>query len=110
MSNVIAVKFVNWEVPQLNSLMNSKAYALRSKLNTGGKMNRDEKNWLTKNVNSNAYFKNAVPVMGWKFDFSDVLRRYLVRQYGNWNEYLAADATALRAMLYGRIDKIIAVK
>lgn len=33
----IAVKFVSWEVPTLETLENSKAYALRVKLNKGEK-------------------------------------------------------------------------
>ena len=38
----IAVKFVSWEVPTLETLENSKAYALRVKLNKGEKMDRAE--------------------------------------------------------------------
>ena len=45
--------------------------------------------------------------MGWKFDFSDVLRPYLVCQYGRWSEYQAADKTALRNVIYDRIDNIV---
>ena len=52
-------------------------------------MNREEKDWLTENVNSNTYLKSAVPLQGWRFDFSDVLRTFLVCQYGRWTEYKA---------------------
>ena len=41
----IAVKFVSWDVPTLETLENSKVYALRVKLNNGGTMDRAEKNW-----------------------------------------------------------------
>ena len=61
----------------------------------------------TEKVNSNTYFKNAVPLQGWRFDFSDVLRTYLVSQYGQWTEYKATDKTGLRRLLYGRIDRIV---
>ena len=74
----MATKFVEWEVPELDTLQDSKVYRLRYKLNNGGKMNREEKDWLTHNVNFNTYFTTAIPLMGWKFDFSDVLRPYLV--------------------------------
>ena len=78
----MATKFVAWEVPTLEALKGSKVYNLREKLNNGGQMNREEKDWLTEKVNSNTYFKNAVPLQGWRFDFSDVLRTYLVHPGG----------------------------
>ena len=107
MRTAIATKFVNWEVPTLDELKGSKVYILREKLNNGGRMNREEKDWLTEKVNSNTYFKSAVPLQGWKFDFSDILRTYIVKQYGHWTEYKATDKTALRNFLYGRIDNIV---
>ena len=67
----------------------------------------EEKDWLTRNVNSNTYFKSAVPLQGWRFDFSDVLRTFIVCQYGHWTEYKATDKTGLRRYLYGRIDNIV---
>ena len=57
----MATKFVAWEVPTLEALKGSKVYILREKLNNGGQMNREEKDWLTEKVNSNTYFKSAVP-------------------------------------------------
>ena len=107
MRTAMATKFVAWEVPTLEALKGSKVYNLREKLNNGGQMNREEKDWLTEKVNSNTYFKNAVPLQGWRFDFSDVLRTYLVSQYGQWTEYKATDKTGLRRYLYGRIDRIV---
>ena len=95
------------EVPTLDALKGSKVYILREKLNNGGQMNREEKDWLTEKVNSNTYFKSAVPLQGWRFDFSDILRTYIVKQYGHWAEYKATDKTALRNFLYGRIDSIV---
>lgn len=105
----IATKFVNWDIPALETLRGSKVFALRTKLNNGEKMNRQEKNWLTEQVNHNSYFKRGVPLQGWRFDFSDVLRAFVVNQYGHWAEYNATDKTALRNMLYGRIDQIVEV-
>ena len=76
MGTTMATKFVAWEVPTLDALKGSKVYILREKLNNGGRMNREEKDWLTEKVNSNTYFKSAVPLQGWRFDFSDILRTY----------------------------------
>ena len=93
----IAVKFVSWDIPTLETLENSK-------------MDRAEKNWLAENVRGNSYFRTAVPLQGYRFDFSDVLHKYLVNQYDSWNEYHAPDKTSLRAIIYGRINQIVEIK
>ena len=108
-TEVKAWKFVKWDVKPLSTLRNSKVYLLRAKLNQGQKMSREEKNWLAQAVNTNTYFRTAVPLMGYCFDFIDVLKRYLVNQYGHWSEYYAPDKTSLRAHLYGRINQIVEV-
>lgn len=105
----VATKFVKWDVPELHTLKGSKVYAIREKLNAGEKLSREEKNWVAENVNNNTYFKNAIPLGGYRFDFSEILKTYVVKQYGSYQEYRAIDKTSLRAMLYGRIDKIIEV-
>ena len=78
----IATRFVDWDIPELSTLQDSKVYQLRVQLNEGTPMSRQQKNWLTDSVNSNTYFKRAVPLMGYRFDFSDILKRYFVKQYG----------------------------
>jgi hypothetical protein len=102
-----AFKFVRWDVPPLEALSGATVYRLRGKLNAGERLSREEKNWITNKVNNNSYFRNAIPLMGYRFDFPDVLRTCLVLQYGRWTEYLAVDITSLRAMLVGKPDKII---
>ncbi|MCI6671631.1 MAG: hypothetical protein SOX84_00900 [Prevotella sp.] len=106
---VVATKFVQWDVPSLENLRESKVYLLRVKLNRGERMSREEKNWLCEAVNSNTYFRTAVPLQGWRFDFFDVLKKYLVNQYGHWAEYYAPDRTSLRAYLYGGINQIVEI-
>ena len=106
---VVATKFVQWDVPSLENLRESKVYLLRVKLNRGERMSREEKNWLCEAVNSNTYFRTAVPLQGWRFDFFDVLKKYLVNQYGQWAEYYAPDRTSLRAYLYGCINQIVEI-
>ena len=87
----IATKFALWEVPSLDTLKDAKAYILRQK------------------VNHNTYFKSGIPVRGWRFDFSDILKTFLVNQYGCWYEYKSIDKTALRNFLHGRINKIVQI-
>lgn len=103
---IIATKFVRHDVPELATLQNAKVYLLREKLNKDEKLNRAEKNWLAEAVNRNAYFKRAVPLMGYRFGFEDVLKSYIVKHYGSWAEYNAPDKTSLRSIIYGRIDQI----
>ena len=76
----IATKFVKWDIPELATLQDSKVYKLRVHLNSG-----------------------------YHFDFSDVLKRYFVKQHGSIHEYYAIDKTALRSILYGRIEDIVEV-
>jgi len=115
---LVATKFVLWDVEPLESLCNSKVYLLRMKLYRGERMSREDellrallekKNWLCEAVNSNTYFRTAVPLQGYRFDFFDVLKKYLVNQYGQWSEYYAPDRTSLRAYLYGRINQIVEI-
>lgn len=105
-TKIIATKFVPHDVPELKTLQNAIVYLLREKLNKGEKMNRAEKNWLAEAVNRNAFFKRAVPLQGYRFGFEDVLKTYVVKQYGNWSEYNVPDKTSLRSIVYGRIDQI----
>jgi hypothetical protein len=109
MMTPIATRFVDWDIPELSTLQDSKVYQLRVQLNEGTPMSRQQKNWLTDSVNSNTYFKRAVPLMGYRFDFSDILKRYFVKQYGHIAEYYAVDKTALRTFLCSRIDEIIEI-
>ena len=108
MRTAIATKFVAWEVPSLENLQGSKVYGLRTKLNNGEKLSREEKDWLTRNVNSNTYFKSAVPLQGWMFDFSvHSSNLHCKDSMDIGREYKATDKTALRSFLYGRIDSIV---
>lgn len=87
----------------------AKHYAadLMDKINRGIPLDREDKNALTHGVNNNSFFKRAIPVSGWAFDFSDVLKLFLVKQYGSWYEMWATDKTAVRAHVYGRIERIV---
>lgn len=106
----IAMKFVQWDVPELAKLKDSKVYKLRERLDNGDKLSREEKIWLTRSVKECGYCKRGVALMGYRFDFSDVLKRYFVKQHGHIAEYYAIDKTALRSVLYGPIEEIVEVR
>lgn len=47
--------------------------------------------------------------MGYCYDFRKELKKYVVKQYGNWYEYFAPNKTLLRKALCGRIEKIVEI-
>ncbi len=47
MMTPIATRFVDWDIPELSTLQDSKVYKLRVQLNEGTPMSRQQKNWLT---------------------------------------------------------------
>lgn len=106
----MAFKFVPYDTKPLEALKDSIVYKIRSLLNRGEELNRTQKNWITNKVNSNSYFTNAVPLQGWAFRFSDVLKKYVVKQYGMCHEYFAVDKTSLREYLGSGIEYIVEVK
>ncbi len=104
------IKFVPWEVPALNSLRDTLVYRLRAMINSDIPLNRAQKNWITAKVNNNPYFNNAIPHQGWLFKFSDVLKRYVVKQDGRCREIFAIDKTSVREYLRGNIEYIVEIK
>lgn len=100
-------KFVKWDVPSIEELKDAKAVKMRNHIDNGGRLTRQDKNWITEAVNHNTYFNRAVPVQGWCIPFADVLRRFIVKQYGEWREMFAVDKTAIRKNTYGRIEEIV---
>lgn len=90
-------KFVNWEVPELKELKNSKAYEVHEKLNKGIKLSREEKNWVFEKLQTNSYSNIGIPLRGWMFDLSDFLKEYWVelKYYGIVKVY-SLDKTSIR--------------
>lgn len=106
----VATKFVPWDTPSLDSLRGSIVYKIRALINSGARLNRAQKNWITNKVNTNSYFKNAVPLQGWMFHFSDVLKKFVVKQDGLCQEYYAVDKASLREYLGGNVEYIVEIK
>ena len=55
------------------------------------------------NLINTGYYKH----MGYRFDFTPYLKKYLYKQYGQWSEAFAPNKTTLRKVIYGTIEKII---
>lgn len=102
-------KFVSWEIPALETLKGSKVYGIAEKLNNNEPLSRDEKNWLAGKLSHGINGKWNICLYGWKFDFLNAVKNYVVKQDGSWQEYYAPDKISLRNALYGRIEKIVEV-
>jgi len=48
-------------------------------------------------------------LLGWEYNFRPFLKKYVVKQYNNWQEYYAPNKTLLRKILSGRIEKIVEI-
>ena len=48
--------FVSWEIPTFEQIQDCKAVALRRGIDNGYKLTREDKDWITANVNGNSYF------------------------------------------------------
>jgi hypothetical protein len=57
--------------------------------------------------NDNLIHYGYYKLMGYKYDFTPYLKKYLYKQYNNWYECYAPNKTLLRQVIGGRIDKII---
>ena len=107
--NNIATKFTTREVQPLENLKGTKVYTLKEKILNNKKLTPGDKKYITEKVNNNSYFKNATPLSGYKFDFSEVLKKFIVKQHGSYTEYYATNKTALRSILFGRVESIIEI-
>ena len=108
----IAKKFVQWEVPALETLQNSRAYKLRESLNNGGKLSREDKNWITREIRNGTYFNRGIALRGNYFNFSDVLKRYFVKpDFDNASPYSIlsianASSSGLMASCCGVVNRV----
>lgn len=64
MMTPIATRFMDWDIPELSTLQDSKLYQLRVQLNEGTPMSRQQKNWLTDSVNSTHLFQKGCSANG----------------------------------------------
>lgn len=91
----------------LESLSNSRPYLLREKINKGEKLSVEDKWYIAKNCMDCTFFDTSIALMGWRFDFSDVLSRFLINCNGSWSCVYAFNKTQVRKLVYGEIDEIV---
>lgn len=106
-------KFNQDSKTELDDLKNCKAYILYHKLLN--EYTNDEKLWITREINTNSYYKYAIPLKGWCFNFIDKLKKFWVKfDFNSICEFYAIDKDSLVKFLndsYGeKALKILEIK
>lgn len=87
----------------IERLKETRPYYIRERLDNGYSINYDEEEYITEKVNYNAYFKTAIPVLGWKISFEDVLQRFIYKDdFRTWIEAYATSERSLRKVILER--------
>lgn len=106
-----AWKFNKGTKCSLEDLSDSIVCRIKAKIENGIKPTLEELMWLTENANHSCLGKGFVTLMGWAFDFSDYLKRYVYHQYGHWYEMYAPNKTILRkSVIAGSKVRVVEVK
>lgn len=97
-NTTIAYKFVNHDIPDLDTLKDSFPYRMKVKLMKGEELTREEKNRLVDELSVSG--KHSLKLGGWCFSFNYLLNEYWVEfTYGSIQRYYAPDKTSLRNCL-----------
>jgi hypothetical protein len=83
----------------LDELHKTKAYQLRSKINNGGKLTKDEKHWLTDELNTSIWSKMSVAIHGYAIYFDDIISKYLIEYNQQYYAIYGVDKTSVRKYL-----------
>lgn len=95
----IANKFVQHDIPELESLKDSFEYRVKVKLLNGEPLTREEKDRLAEEL-SVSQSKASLKLLGWRFTFINLLNEYWVEfTNGDIHRYYAPDKTSLRKCL-----------
>jgi hypothetical protein len=82
-------------------------YKSRIRLNNGEKLPKDVLKWITEEVNNNTFFRDSIPVLGFRINFSDILKKYYVEfEMGQYTVKYGTSAKALAKALRIRTSKV----
>lgn len=94
----IAYKFVQHDVPELETLKDSFPYRMKVKLLNNEPLTREEKNRLATELSTSR--TGSLRLRGWEYNFKNLLTEYWVKfNYGGIQAYFAPDKTSLRKCL-----------
>lgn len=103
-------KFVKWEVPELDTLKDSKVFKLHELLTNGVKINQAHKDELYEMFRSSMTGGAIAKLGGYAFDFTKWTHLYYVEQYGSVYKRYAFNKTSIRKCEHGRLTRIVEVK
>ena len=107
----LATPFTDNPCP-IEQIQNSRIYRLKEKLESGEKLTREDKDYIfSQTCNNNFVGKRAVPLGGWKIDFSTIMKMFFVEfDHGHIQKYYAPDKMAIRNNPYmNEIRRIVEV-
>ena len=92
------------------AIIETRPYKLIEQINSGVKLDRNSKNYITELCHKNTYFSDSMALYGWRLCFSRVLKRFLVNNIDySWTEYFACDKTSLMTILSSKPREIIEI-
>lgn len=99
-------KFVKWDIPKFEDIEETKLHEVYNKAERGEKLNREEKDYIFEKLQNNSYSRTGIPLLGYMFDFFEILNLYYVDSevYGILKVY-APDKTSIRRY-YKRVNNI----
>lgn len=59
--------------------------------------------------NDNLLSYGVYKLMGYRYDFKPLLKKYVYKQYDDWTEVYAPNKTKLRQVVGGKIDMILEI-
>ena len=83
----------------LAMLKKTRVYQIMEHLNATNQIDRPDANFITRWINNNAIFKDAVPYFGWKFDFASFMSIYEVRLKEGKRTLYGFDKTSVKQSL-----------
>lgn len=93
---------------ELDDLKNCKTYILYHK--SLDEYTDDEKLWITREINTNSYYKYAIPLKGWCFNFINKLKKFWVKfDFNSIYEFYAIDKDSLVKFLNNSYSKKIEI-
>lgn len=87
------------EDTHVESQKGTKAFSLMEKANSGGRLSKEEKEWICRETMNATRVKNQVCVNGWAYDFRPFMKRYLINYYGHWEEKYAFSKKELQKVM-----------
>lgn len=98
---------------KVDSVMGSDLWELHNRA-FAGTWSQSDKDRIFESLQSNSYFKDSVPLLGVRFNFRPVLKKYWVKTvYGDISEVFAPNRTSIRnngSFKSLRIVKIVELK